>query len=51
VAEVASLRVGDIDSPRMLIRVERAKGGRYRQAMLSPDLLALLRAWWQDGRQ
>jgi site-specific recombinase XerD len=32
------------------IRVERGKGGRYRHAMLSPDLLALLRAWWQDGR-
>jgi len=51
VAEVASLKVGDIDSERMLIRVERGKGGRYRQAMLSPDLLALLRAWWQDGRR
>jgi len=50
VAEVASLKVGDIDSERMLIRVERGKGGRYRHAMLSPDLLALLRAWWQDGR-
>jgi len=51
VAEVASLKVGDIDSERMLIRVERGKGGRCRQAMLSPDLLALLRAWWQDGRR
>jgi site-specific recombinase XerD len=51
VAEVASLKVGDIDSARMLIRVERGKGGRYRHAMLSPDLLTLLRAWWQDGRR
>ncbi len=51
VAEVASLKVGDIDSERMLIRVERGKGGRCRHAMLSPDLLALLRAWWQDGRR
>jgi integrase/recombinase XerD len=51
VAEVASLKVGDIDSARMLIRVERGKGGRYRHAMLSPDLLTLLRAWWQEGRQ
>jgi hypothetical protein len=33
----------------MLIRVERGKGGRYRNAMLSPDLLTLLRQWWQDG--
>ena len=51
VAEVASLKVGDIDSTRMLIRVERGKGGRDRNAILSPDLLTLLRAWWQDGRR
>src|SRR5271156_1806038 len=51
VAEVASLKVGYIDSARMLIRVERGKGGRYRHAMLSPDLLSLLRAWWQEGRR
>src|ERR1700719_804045 len=51
VAEVAALKVGDIDSQRMLIRVERGKGGRYRNAMLSPDLLALLRAWWVQGHQ
>ena len=51
VAEVASLKVGDIDSMRILIRVERGKGGRDRNAMLSPDLLTLLRAWWQDGRR
>ena len=47
VAEVATLKVGDIDSARMLIRVERGKGGRYRNAMLSPDLLTLLRTWWR----
>ena len=51
VAEVAALKIGDIDSERMLIRVERGKGGRYRNAMLSSDLLALLRAWWKDGRR
>jgi len=51
VAEVASLKVGDIDSARMLIRVERGKGGRCRHALLSADLLALLRAWWQQGRR
>ncbi len=50
VAEVASLKVGDIDSKRMLIVVERGKGGRGRHALLSPDLLGLLRAWWQEGR-
>ncbi len=58
VAEVASLKVGDIDSERMLIplrrlrrQVERGKGGRCRHALLSADLLALLRAWWQQGRR
>ena len=51
VAEVASLKVGDIDSKRMLIIVECGKGGRSRHALLSPDLLALLRAWWQEGRR
>ena len=51
VAEVAALKVADIDSRRMLIRIERGKGGRDRNAMLSPDLLALLRAWWKEGHQ
>ncbi len=51
VAEVAALKVQDIDSERMLIRVERGKGGRSRNAMLSPDLLTLLRQWWTVGRQ
>lgn len=51
VAEVAHLKVRDIDSERMLIRVERGKGGQYRNAMLAADLLALLRQWWQVGRQ
>jgi len=51
VAEVASLKMGDIDKDRMLIRVERGKGGRYRHAMLSPDRLALLRNWWREGRE
>jgi integrase/recombinase XerD len=51
VAEVSMLKVRDIDSERMLIRVERGKGGQYRNAMLAADLLALLRMWWQVGRQ
>ena len=51
VAEVAQLKVGNIDSERMLIVVERGKGGRQRHALLSPTLLALLRAWWQVGRE
>jgi site-specific recombinase XerD len=35
----------------MLLRVERGKGRQYRNAMLSADLLALLRQWWKVGRQ
>jgi site-specific recombinase XerD len=51
VAEVSALKVGDVDSERMLLRVERGKGGQYRNAILSADLLALLRQWWKVGRQ
>lgn len=51
VAEVSMLKVTDVDSERMLLRVERGKGGRYRNAMLSEDLLTLLREWWKVGRQ
>jgi site-specific recombinase XerD len=51
VAEVAALKVSNIDSERMLLRVERGKGGRYRNAMLPADLLILLREWWKVGRQ
>ncbi len=51
VAEVSALKVGDVDSERMLLRVERGKGGHYRNALLSTDLLALLRQWWKVGRQ
>jgi integrase/recombinase XerD len=51
VSEVVALKVGDIDSERMLLRVERGKGGKDRHAMLSPQLLELLRAWWRAGRR
>jgi site-specific recombinase XerD len=51
VAEVSTLKVSDIDSERMLLRVERGKGGQYRNAMLSGDLLTLLRQWWKVGRR
>jgi integrase/recombinase XerD len=50
VSEVASLKVDDIDSTRMLIRVEQGKGRKDRNAMLSPQLLALLRLWWREGK-
>ena len=50
-SEVVALKVGDIDSTRMLLRVERGKGGKDRHAMLSPQLLELLRAWWREGQR
>jgi integrase/recombinase XerD len=49
-SEVAALKVSDIDSKRMLIRVEQGKGRKDRHAMLSPQLLEVLRAWWLQCR-
>jgi integrase/recombinase XerD len=50
VSEVAALKVSDIDSQRMLLRVEQGKGQRDRYAMLSPRLLEVLRRWWRAAR-
>src|SRR5215467_11876303 len=49
-AEVVSLKVCDIDSRRMIVRVEQGKGHKDRNVMLSPGLLDLLRAWWRVAR-
>jgi len=51
VSEVTHLKVDDIDSQRMLIRVEQGKGRKDRNAMLSPQLLELLRLWWREGKK
>lgn len=45
--EVSRLKVSDIDSPRMMMRVERGKGGAGRDIPLSPALLETLRAYWR----
>jgi len=50
VSEVVSLKVGDIDSQRMTLRVEQGKGQKDRYAMLSPVLLERLRVWWRVAR-
>src|SRR5579863_8691475 len=50
VSEVVALKVSDIDSQRMLIRVEQGKGRKDRYVMLSPQLLDLLRAWYKQVR-
>jgi len=47
--EVVALKVTDIDSERMTLRVEQGKGRKDRYAMLSPVLLERLRAWWRLG--
>ena len=49
-SEVVSLKIADIDSPRMVIRVEQGKGRKDRYVMLSPHLLHLLRSWWREAR-
>lgn len=48
--EVVALKITDIDSQRMLIRIEQGKGRRDRFAMLSPRLLELLRDWYRIAR-
>lgn len=50
VSEVVALRVEDIDSRRMVIRVRQGKGRKDRYVMLAPRLLDLLRTYWQAAR-
>ena len=49
-SEVIALKVGDIDSTRMVLRVEQGKGRKDRYALLPPLLLERLRCWWRAGR-
>jgi site-specific recombinase XerD len=50
VSEVARLRPAEIDSERMVIRIEQGKGGKDRYVMLSAQLLQILRAYWRIAR-
>ena len=50
VSEVVALKICDIDSKRMLLKIEQGKGRKDRLAMLSPQLLELLRDWWRIAR-
>jgi len=49
-SEIVSLKLCDIDSARMVIRVEQGKGRKDRYVMLSQHLLDLLRMWWKAAR-
>jgi site-specific recombinase XerD len=49
-SEVVALKVTDIDSQRMILRIEQGKGSKDRYAMLSPVLLERLRGWWRVAR-
>jgi integrase/recombinase XerD len=50
VSEATHLKVTDIDSQRMMLRVDQGKGGKDRYVMLSPRLLEELRTYWRAGR-
>lgn len=49
VSEAVALRIRDIDSQRMLLRVEKGKGAKDRYAMLSPRLLEVLRRYFRSA--
>lgn len=49
-SEVVALKVADVDSERMTLRIEQGKGRRDRYAMLSPVLLERRRVWWRVAR-
>ena len=50
VSEVTHLKVTDIDSQRMVLRIDQGKGNRDRYVMLSPRLLDVLRTYWKAER-
>jgi site-specific recombinase XerD len=50
IGEAVALKVSDIDSKRMLLRIQDGKGGKDRYAMLSPRLLGVLRVYWRAAR-
>jgi site-specific recombinase XerD len=50
ISEAVSLKPSNIDSQRMVIRVEQGKGAKDRYVTLSPRLLAMLREYWRRQR-
>ena len=49
-SEAVGLKIGNIDSQRMVIRIEHGKGGKDRYVMLSAQLLRILRTYWRLAR-
>ncbi len=49
-SEVINLKVSDVDSKRMVLRVDQGKGHKDRYALLPPVLLSRLRSWWRYAR-
>jgi integrase/recombinase XerD len=49
-SELINLMVSDIDSKRMVIRIDEGKGKKDRYVMLSKTLLATLREYWKDAQ-
>ena len=49
-SEVSGLKVTDVDSQRMVLRIQQGKGSKDRYAMLSPVMLERLRTWWRVAR-
>jgi len=47
IGEAVALKIADIDSQRMVLRIENGKGGDERFALLSPRLLAVLRTYFR----
>lgn len=50
ISEVTHLKISDIDSKRMGLRVDQGNGQKDRYVMLSPQLLEMLRHWWRVAR-
>jgi site-specific recombinase XerD len=50
ISEAVAVQISDIDSSRMLIRIEQGKGRKDRYVMLSPRLLAVLRCYYRAAR-
>jgi integrase/recombinase XerD len=50
VSELCHLHVPDIDSARMVLRIQQGKGQQDRYVMLAPQLLSLLREYWREAK-